>query len=115
MTDVITSYTITLSFVGIIISIASLIFAIIYLVKLCELQKIQRDLSQRITLLDSVKVALIPLCALYRESGGMISGEIVIKTICDHFNCDEWRAIQLFRSNDPCLKLIDWDKISNHE
>ena len=109
--DNITAYTIVLSFIGIIISVASLIFAIIYFIKITKLQNIQETLIKKTDLLDNIKYAIFPLCALYPEKGKMIPGEVVIKTICNYFKCDEWKAIEFFNLKDPCLNLIDWNKL----
>ncbi len=111
----ITAYTIILSFIGIIISVASLIFAIIYFIKITKLQNIQETLIKKADLLDNIKCAIIPSCVLYPEKGKMIPGEVVIKTICNYFKCDEWKAISLIKNEDDCLKLIDWDKLGVKE
>jgi len=92
-------FTIILSFVGIIISVASLIFAIIYLIKITKLEKAQEELVKIKDISETIKRALISQCCLFSLNGsGNLSGEEVIKEICDKYHCDEWTAISIFNS-----------------
>jgi hypothetical protein len=47
MEDIILSFTIILSFIGIGVSIASLVFAILYFVKISKLQSIQSSILKK--------------------------------------------------------------------
>lgn len=96
MEDTTLSFTIILSFVGIIISIASLVFAIIYFVKITKLEKAQEELLKIKDISETIKRALIAQCCLFGPD--RITGEEVIKEICEKYHCDEWTAISIFNS-----------------
>ena len=91
------SFTIILSFVGIVISIASLVFAIVYLIKITKLEKTQEELLKIKNISETIKRALVSRCVLFGQGGKkMLSGEEVIKEICERYHCDEWVAISIF-------------------
>lgn len=104
MENITLSFTIILSFVGIVISIASLVFSIIYFIKITKLEKTQEELLKIKDISDEVKNTiknhLISQCCLFGINGGKhLSGKEVIKKICDKYGCDEWTAISIFNSN----------------
>ena len=110
MENITLAFTIILSFVGIIISIASLIFAVIYFIKIAKLQSIQLSILKKIDLLDNIKSALLPSCTMYSDDIN-VSGREAVNAVCNYFKCDEWRAISLLINQDPSLNLIDWANI----
>lgn len=114
MENAVLSFTIILSFIGIGISIASSVFAIVYLVKISKLQSIQSSILKKMGVLDNIKCSLISTCILF-ENDKSISGKEAVNVVCNYFKCDEWKAISLIKNNDDCLKLIDWTKIGAKE
>ena len=110
MENAVLSFTIILSFIGIGISIASSIFAIVYLVKISKLQSIQSSILKKMEALDNIKYSLIPTCRLFGKDKS-ISGKEAVSVVCNQFKCDEWRAISLIKNNDDCLKLLDWTEV----
>lgn len=113
MENIILPFTIILSFIGIGVSIASLVFAIVYLVKISKLQSIQSSILKKMEILDNIKYSLIPSCIIYGEK--TISGKEAVKAVCNYFKCDEWKAISLIKNNDDCLNLINWDSLGAKE
>lgn len=100
MEDITLSFTIILSFFGIIISIASLVFAIIYFIKITKLEKTQEELVKIKDISETIKKVLIAQCFSFGpDESKNLTGEEVIKKICKKYNCDEWTAISLFNSN----------------
>ena len=104
METIILGFTIILSFTGIVISVASLVFSIIYFIKITKIEKTQeellkiKDISEKVK--DVIKNHMISQCCLFGINGGThLSGEEVIKKICSKYNCDEWTAISIFTSN----------------
>ena len=93
--DVILSFTIILSFIGIVISICALIFSIIYLIKISKMSKVQKDIKDTLHTIEEIKTILIAQCVLYSDSG-VIKGEEAIKLLCDKYKCDEIMAIKLY-------------------
>ena len=92
-------FTIILSFAGIAISVASLVFSIIYFIKITKLEKTQEELLRIKDISETIKKALIAQCCLFNFDGsGNFSGEKVIKEICNKYHCDEWTAISIFIS-----------------
>lgn len=85
-----TAFSIILSFIGISISFASLIFAIVYLIRIFLLEK----------KLEPIKQAIIANCTLYNlNSDGkeiMTDGNTVINNIKRKHHCDDWEAISIF-------------------
>ena len=88
-----TAFSIILSFIGISISFASLIFAIVYLIRIFLLEK----------KLEPIKQAIIANCVLYNlNSNGeeiMTDGNTVINNIKRKYRCDDWKAISIFYQN----------------
>ena len=85
-----TAFSIILSFIGISISFASMIFAIVYLIRIFLLEK----------KLEPIKQAIIAHCVLYNlNSDGkenMTDGNTVINNIKRKYHCDDWEAISIF-------------------
>ena len=85
-----TAFSIILSFIGISISFASLIFAIVYLVRIFLLEK----------KLEPIKQAIIANCVLYNPNPNaketIIDGNTVINNIKRKCHCDDWEAISIF-------------------
>ena len=85
-----TAFSIILSFISISISFASLIFAIVYLIRIFLLEK----------KLEPIKQAIIANCTLYNlNSDGneiMTDGNTVINNIKRKYHCDDWEAISIF-------------------
>lgn len=105
MEDMTLCFTIILSFVGIAISVAALIFSIIYLIKITKLEKAQEELLKIKDISETIKKALIAQCCLFDFYGGEnTSGEEAIKEICDKYHCDEWTAISIFNSEQQQKK-----------
>ena len=100
MENIITVFGIILSSLGIIISFLSLIFAIIYLIKIHELQKLTNNLEGKITILDNVKEVFIAQCVLFPGDGPAIKGRECIDFIRQKYNCDEMTAIKIYYSGD---------------
>lgn len=100
MENITLSFTIILSFVGIVISVASLVFSIIYFIKIIKLEKAQEELLKIKDISETIKKALISQCCLFGSgmNAGYSSGEEVIKEICEKYHCDEWTAISIFNS-----------------
>lgn len=93
--DVILSFTIILSFIGIVISVSALIFSIIYLIKVSKISKVQKDIKDTLHTIEEIKTILIAQCVLYSDSG-VIKGDEAIKLLCNKYKCDEITAIKLY-------------------
>lgn len=100
MENITLSFTIILSFVGIAVSVAALIFSIIYFIKITKLEKAQEELLKIKDISETIKRTLISQCCLFSFDGsiGLSSGEEVIKEICEKYHCDEWTALSIFNS-----------------
>lgn len=96
--QIILAFTIILSFVGIVVSIAGLTISIIYIIKLSYLAQKQKEINEAINKIEIIKKALIYDCCLF-DKNGLINGEQVIKEICQKYSCDEWTAISIYKSN----------------
>lgn len=97
---------IILSSLGIIISFSSLIFAIIYLIKIHKLQKLADNLESKMTILDSIKEVLILQCVLFPKNGSAIRGKECIDFIRQKYNCDEMNAIKIYYGSADCRSDI---------
>lgn len=90
--EILMSFTIILSFIGIVISLASLIFSIIYLIKIIKLENLTK-------VLEKIKLILIKNCVCYNNNE-MIPGDKVINEIMNKYHCDEYQAILLYYEGD---------------
>lgn len=97
--DIILSFTIILSFIGIIISVCALIFSIIYLIKVCKIAKVQQDIKDNLQVIEEIKTILTAQCVLYSDTG-LIKGTEAIKLIQEQYKCDEFTAIKIYYYSD---------------
>ena len=96
--EILTSFTIILSFIGIVISLASLIFSVVYLIKVIKLEKYTK-------ILDKIKLILIKSCVGFGGNGEMILGDKIINAIMNKYHCDEYQAILLYYEGGLTLDL----------
>lgn len=83
-----------------VISVASLVFSIVYFIKITKLEKTQEELLKIKNISETIKKALISQCCLFSFDGNISvsSGEEVIEEICEKYHCDEWTALSIFIS-----------------
>ena len=93
--DIILSFTIILSFIGIVISVCALIFSIIYLIKASKIVRAQQDIKDTLQIIEEIKTILIDQCVLYSGTE-LIKGADAIKLIQEQYMCDEFTAIKIY-------------------
>jgi hypothetical protein len=93
--DIILSFTIILSFIGIVISICALIFSIVYLIKVSKLSGTQQDIKDTLQIIEEIKTILIAQCVVYSDTE-LIKGTDAIKLIQEQYTCDELTAIKIY-------------------
>lgn len=93
--NIILSFTIILSFIGIVISICALIFSIIYLIKVSKIAKVQQDIKDMLQVIEEIKTILIAPCVYYSDTK-LIKGAEAVKLIQEQYTCDELTAIKIY-------------------